>query len=375
MKVVVSGAVANRVRNAGEAWVRASWVEALTELGHEVTFVEALAARSAEESLAASGWFAEVVAWFDLVDRSHLVVAISPADLEPTEAVREVLGQADVLVDISGTLPIDWLDLVRGERVYVDLDPGFTQVWAAHGLIELGRHHLHATVGTRIGRPGGPGPTGGVDWIGIRQPVVLRRWPTSAVPVDPFRCTTVTSWRPSYGPLEWDGVIHGLKVHEFRRHRALPDLTRARMELALAIDDADAGDRDALLASGWNLSDPRLASGSPDGFRRFVAASSAEWSVAQGAYVGLDTGWFSDRTVRYLASGRPAIVQDTGWTHELPSGSGLLGFHDPESAATAIDSVMSDPQRHGAAARRLAEEFFAPGPALGPLLHRLGVTT
>ncbi len=210
MKVVVSGAVANRVGNAGEAWVRASWIEALMELGHDVAFVEALAAGSSEAALAARGWFAEVVDWFGFADQSHLVVAVLPAPLEPTEAVREVLAEADVLVDISGTLPTNWLDLVRGERVYVDLDPGFTQVWAAQGLIELARHDLHATVGTRVGRPGGPAPTGGVDWIGIRQPVVLRRWPISAVPTDPFRCTTVASWRPSYGPLEWDGVIHGL---------------------------------------------------------------------------------------------------------------------------------------------------------------------
>ena len=373
MNVVVSGAVANRVHNAGEAWVRASWIESFIELGHDVSFVECLDTTTADPPLdpaaqRAVDWFDLVVGWFGLADRSHLVVGA-----EPTEPVRELLARADVLVDISGTLPASWIELVGGERVYVDLDPGFTHVWAERGLIDLSRHDRHATVGLRIGSPDCVVPTGGLDWIAVRQPVILDRWPVGPVPVEPFRCTTVASWRPSYGPLEWAGVHHGVKVHEFRRHLTLPGETLAQMELALAIDPADAADRLSLSDANWVLTEAALPSASPMAFRDYVTESSAEWSVAQGAYVGLGTGWFSDRTVRYLAAGRPAIVQETGWSRQLPSGMGLLPFDSVESAARAIAHVMDDPHAHGAAARAIAEDWFGPGQALAPLLNTLGV--
>lgn len=369
MNVVVSGAVANRAHNAGEAWVRASWIEGFIALGHDVSFVEHLPAPPADPShQRAIAWFDLVVSWFGLTDRSHLVVGS-----EMTEPVRDLLTRADVLIDISGTLPAMWLDDVGGERVYVDLDPGFTQIWSERGLIDLSRHDRHATVGLRIGSPDCVVPTGGLGWIPVRQPVNLDRWPVGPVPDDPFRCTTVASWRPTYGPLDWGGSHHGVKVHEFRRHLALPGQTLAQMELALSIDPADASDRESLVQANWVLTDPAVPSASPAAFRDFVTLSSTEWSVAQGAYVGLATGWFSDRTVRYLAAGRPAVVQETGWSRDLPSGMGLLSFDGVESAARSIAEVMDDPQSHGAAARAIAEEWFCPARALAPLLDRLGV--
>ncbi len=369
VNVVVSGAIANRAHNAGEAWVRASWIEGFIELGHSVSFVEHLATSDDDPShQPAIDWFELVVAWFGLADRSHLV-----SQTEPTEHVRGLLIAADVLIDISGTLPASWLGMVGGERVYVDLDPGFTQIWSERGLIDLSHHDRYATVGLRIGSPDCVVPTGGLEWIPVRQPVILDRWPVGPVPVDPFRCTTVASWRPSYGPLDWAGTQYGVKVHEFRRHLTLPGQTLAQMELALAIDPADAADRESLVRADWVLTDPTLPSASPAAFRDFVTASSTEWSVAQGAYVGLETGWFSDRTVRYLAAGRPAIVQETGWSRDLPSGMGLLSFDGVESAARAIAEVMDDPQSHGAAARAITEEWFCPARALAPLLERLGV--
>jgi hypothetical protein len=242
-------------------------------------------------------------------------------------------------------------------KAYVDIDPGFTQYWQASGLPVLDGHDVYFTIGENIGRPECPIPTCGRRWHVVRQPVVLDEWPV-APPPDDARFTTVARWRGSFGRVEYDGRTFGLKAHEFRKFVQLPAITPQRYELALDIDPADEADRRMLQAAGWELVDPQHSAADTGRFREYVQRSAAEFSVAQGIYVETSSGWFSDRTTRYLASGWPALVQDTGFSRTLPVGEGLVPFRTLSDAAEGAQRIARDYDTHAAAARALAEAYF-----------------
>jgi len=365
---VVAGALANKAHNGGEAWVRLSWVLGLRQLGLDAWLVEEVAP---EVSATDRAWFESVVERFGLGERSALVDSEgrSLAGV-PAEALSEAMAIAELLVNISGNLTCERLLSLPNRRVYVDLDPGYTQFWhlaRALGPV-LERHDTFLTVALAIGRPSCSIPTGGFDWRPVAPPVVLDDWPVTRKPSQ-RRLTTVAGWRGGYGRVEHDGHTFGQKAHEFRRLADVPRGLGAPCEIALDIDPADDDDADALMAGGWQLVDPREVAGDPDAFRRYVQASSAELSAAQGIYVETGSGWFSDRTTRYLASGRPAVVQETGLPPEIPRGEGLLTFRTPAEASAAARAVLDNYASHARAARRLAEEHFASDLVLGSVLE------
>jgi hypothetical protein len=358
--VVVCGALANKPGNGGEAWVRLSWVRGFVQLGFDVWFVEELAPGSPD--LDSRAWFASVLDEFGLLERAALLqggrVVAGSAPVRDAHELRGLIGSAALLVNISGALRDP--DLLAAARLaaYVDLDPGYTQIWYAEGAdLGLGRHQLHFTVGERVGRPGWPVPTNGVSWQPCRQPVVLTDWPVVTMPPDP-PFTTVTTWRCPFGPATWDSHVYPTKHHGFRSLLELPARVDVPLELAVAMHDADHADRDRFVAAGWQVRDARDVASTPADFRSYVQSSRGELSTAQGVYVETRSGWFSDRTVRYLASGRPAVVQDTGVGDTLPTGDGLLTFADADDAAEALTSILHAPEHHGRAARELAEAHF-----------------
>lgn len=369
MRIVVGGAVANKYRNGGEAWVRLSWIRGLQRLGYEVCFVEQIdsAACVGEdgspahfERSATRAYFDRVMEEFGLAGSSALVLDGGAATSGLSyEDVLERAGGAELLVNVSGH--VDDPELLRRVRrkAYVDLDPGFTQFWHAQGNTgaRLEGHDVFFTVGENIGTSGCPIPTLGLDWRPLPPPVVLEDWPTGSPEPGPF--TTVGAWRGAFGPVIHDGHTYGLKVHEFRKMIELPRrMPQARFEIALEIHSGDATDRDALLANGWRLTDPVAEVPGPLEFRAYVQRSGAEFSVAQGIYVDTMSGWFSDRTVRYLASGKPALVQETGFSRNHPVGEGLLAFRTLEDAVAGAAQIQADYGRHAAAARALAEARF-----------------
>jgi len=381
--VVVAGAIANKLRNGGEAWVRLSWVEGFERLGCRVVFAEQIASDSCvgedgePASFAQSAnrrYFVEVMESFGLLDRSTLIctdtgeaVGMGAAEL------GDLAGEADLLVNISGHLRLPEVTPRFRRRAYVDLDPGFTQIWHVQGAdLGVDAHDSHFTVGENIGRPGCEIPTGGFEWRAMPPPVVIERWPVCETP-DAGRFTTVAGWRGAFGRVEHDGRSYGLKVHEFRKVIDLPRRVPLTFELALDIHPGDHRDRAALEDAGWRLVDPRAASRGPFEFRDYVQGSAAEFSVAQGIYVETASGWFSDRTVRYLASGRPALVQDTGFSSNYPATEGLVAFNSLDDAVRQAQRIAADPPGHGAAARALAEERFDSDTVLRRLLQNLGV--
>lgn len=363
--VVVAGALANKLHNGGEAWVRLSWTLGLRRLGLDVFLVEQLAGPSAEQLK----WFDDVTRRFGLEGRAMLL-----DEHAPVGALADAADDAALLVNISGHLRAPWLLKRFRRRAYVDIDPGFTQFWAAQGIdLGLADHDLHFTIGENIGSPGCPVPTGGIEWLPARQPVVLDQWAGDGLPPDPQRLTTVASWRGPYGPIHHGGRAYGLKVHQFRAFVDLPGLAPQGFEIALTIHDDDIADRRLLEGHGWRIVDPADVAAEPEAFRHYVQGSGGEFSVAQGVYVDTGCGWFSDRTVRYLASGRPALVQDTGFSRHLPAGEGLVAFDDVAGAVAGARRLAADPLGHAQAARDVARACFDSDLVLAGFLERAGV--
>jgi hypothetical protein len=382
--VIVSGALANKPHNGGEAWVRLSWVQGLAALGFDVYFVEQIGQAACVDGAGAPAAFADSanlayfraeIAQAGLEGRAALVYTgdagteVVSVEGMNAAALLEIAEDAALLVNISGHMTLSALRACIRRQAYIDIDPGFTQFWQAAGLdgAHLAGHDHYFTIGENIGSRACPIPTDGLHWRAIRQPVLLDAWPVCPPPQTP-RFTTVANWRGPYGPVVAGNITYGLKVHEFRKLIALPHCVPYRFEIALNIHPADARDRAHLLANGWQLVDPAPVSGTAAAFQHYVQESGAEFSVAQGVYVDTGSGWFSDRSVRYLASGRPVLVQETGFSDHLPVGEGLLAFRTLEEAAQGAQTIMADYAAHSRAARAVAEQYFAAPRALAPLL-------
>lgn len=385
---VVAGALANKPGHGGEAWVRLSWVLGLRRLGVDTWFVEQIDPAACVDASGASApiersvnlsWFDAVTRDYDLADRAALVDAAGGVHRQPAAVeLVDAIADADVLVNVSGNLTAERFLARPRTRAYIDLDPGYTQIWHRAGVLgrHLERHEHHLTVGLSVGRPPCAIPSGNIRWRPVLPPVVLDQWPATApsagAELESPTFTTVGSWRGGYGRLEYDGHLYGQKAHEFRRFAELPNgRPDVRFEAALAIDEADADDAACLAEGGWVLRAPGAVAGTPEDFRRYVRGSTAELSPAQGVYVETRSGWFSDRTTRYLASGRPAVVQDTGVPRELPVGEGMLTFDTPRGAIAAVDTILADYGRHAEAARLLAEEQLDSDVVIGGLLADL----
>jgi hypothetical protein len=365
--IVVGGALANKAGQGGEAWVRLNWVLGLKKLGYRVLFLEQMpnAGRGEIE------YFNGVIDRFDLggsaalIDKKGAVLA--------GHDVIDLAREAQALINISGHLRIEGKFRSIPRKVYVDLDPGFTQIWHAQGNrgARLEGHDFYFTVGENIGARECSIPTVGIQWHKTKPPIVLEQWPL--VTSQSFqRFSTVANWRGPYGVLEFGGQTFGLKVHEFRKFIGLPKLTGLPFEIALSIHPGDFKDREALQEHGWRLVDPNVAA-SPDGFRSYIQKSSAEFSVAQGIYVQTQSGWFSDRTAAYLASGKPALLQDTGFSQHLPTGDGLLAFASLEQAIDGAEKIRSNYAHHCRAARAVATEYFGSDKVLRRLLVDIGL--
>ena len=208
-------------------------------------------------------------------------------------------------------------------------------------------------------------PDDGLVWQATRQPVLLDAW--RVTPGDEAGSfTTVMQWE-SYPPLEHDGVRYGMKADSFQDYLDLPATTGANFEVALG---SDWEPRELLRSHGWSVRHSLELSGDPWIYQRYIEGSKAEFSVAKQGYVQARTGWFSERTAAYLASGRPALVQDTGFTDWLGEGAGVVAFDTPEAAAAGAHDIATRYREHCAAARELAETHFDSRSVLTDLVEK-----
>jgi hypothetical protein len=368
---LVAGALANKPGNGGNAWTRLSWTRGLAQLGFDTYFVEQLDRPPEADAIR---FFETVVGEFGDRRRAALLGpdnAVVAGGMSRAELL-DIASRCSLLVNLSGHLQVDEIRRLASRCVYIDDDPGYTQFWRAAGALggRLEGHVAHFSFGTRIGRAGCPIPTCGIRWRAMRPPVVLSDWPAQPAR-GCARITTVASWRGPFAPVEHAGVRYGQKLHELRKFATLPRLAGRALEIALTIDPVEEAAAQGLRDEGWEVVDPQPLTRDPESFRRYVQGSAAEFSVAQAIYVQTGCGWFSDRTTRYLASGRPAIVQDTGFTADLPFGAGLLTFGAPNEALAALRALECDYDEHARCARELAEEHFDSARVLGGMLEEV----
>jgi hypothetical protein len=274
--------------------------------------------------------------------------------------VRTYAADADLFINLSGGSWF-WRDEYARipRKVFVDSDPAFTQLaiakaerWYVEFFQQFDRLF---TFGANIGTAASPVPVGAFHWHKTWQPITLADWRTDASPRDRF--TSVMTWQ-----IESFTDVGGNKDQEFVKFIDLPSRTPQRFELAIN------GPQKLLRQYGWDTVDAMAVSRTPDEYRAFIQASKAEFGVAKHTYVSHRSGWFSDRTECYLAAGRPALVQDTGWSAHLPSGEGLLAFATPDDALAGIDRINSDYSRHARAAHEIARQHFDASRVLPALL-------
>lgn len=380
-RIVVAGSLAQRPGVGGHAWVFLQYLLGFQRLGFEVLFLDWLDPimcrdRAGASCVPADSWNLD---WIRAVMRNHGLAdawSLTVRGIDQhfglhRKAVREWAREADVLLNVMGFLDDPELLALPRLRVFLDIDPGFGQMWQELGLARpFHSHDFYFTIGENIGSAACIVPTCGIAWKTTPQPVVLDHWPVVAPPRDAV-FTSIASWRGPFGPIEYHGQTYGLRVHEFRKFASLPNRVRERFTLALDIAADETQDLAMLSANDWSLVDPRVVANTPEAVRQFIHNSKAELIIAKHLYVATRGGWFSDRSICYLASGRPVLAQDTGFTGRYPVGEGLLAFRSLEEAATGVEAIAANYARHSRCAREIAEEHFGSAKVLSRLLENL----
>lgn len=368
--IVIGAALAHRVGYGGHSWALLQYVLGFRELGFDVTVLDRL-----EPGMVAAGDEPAALAYLDsLLSPEDVPYCVLGGDGQPvaglsrTEALEQ-MRQARFLLNIMGFLRDPELLAAAPKRVFLDIDPGFGQVWKELGLADVfDGHDAFVTVGRNIGADDCGVPTCGLSWVTIPHPVVLARCP-AAEGGNGF--SSVGSWRGPYDAIEYRGRKLGLRAHEFRRLVELPTRVDVAFRIALEIDSSDAADLELLRANAWQIVDPRQSTGDPASYLRFVQGSFAEFTVAKGIYVDLRTGWLGDRTVCYLASGKPALVQDTGLADHYALGEGLIAYSTLDEAVEGAQRILDHYAEQARAARRLAEREFDSRVVLARLIDEL----
>ena len=404
--VVVSPAnVARAGAVGGHLWVFAQYAAALRDAGCRVGWLERfeptgdtardrelvarLCARLGRLGVADEVWLYQIGP-----HGQPQPVTGESAQLERMVSAADLLLNFDYRIDTA-------LAQRFARRALVDIDPGLLQFWVSVGQLDLPEADCYLTTGETVGTPSATVPDCGVTWHHIRPPVCLRLWP-AAPPAAAGAFTTVSSWWGGAGSGEWITNGRGLVFENNKRvsflvHADLPGRTTQTIELALALGHGDAhldpppqveGDwapqpgtpkgttsyvDDAtdvamLRRHGWRVRSASRVAGSPERFRSYVQTSKGEFSCAKPSCGYFQNAWISDRTICYLASGRPAVVEHTGPSTYLPDGEGLLRFHTTEQAAGALEAVAGDYRRHCRTARDIAESYFDAGPVVAGIL-------
>ena len=386
LRLVVLGMM-GRSPFGGQTWLYLNWLRGFQRLGHDVWYVEddtvwpyhpdenaitddcSYAVRHIGDSLARIGlgdrWA------FRLADREGACFGMSQPQL------ADLYRSCDALLNVVGATDLRDDQLEAPFRVYVETDPVTSELRLANGdehtRIAFANHHAIATYGENYGAPDCRVPLDGRRYVKTRQPVDLDLWLNAHDPNAPL-FTTIGNYRHEGGDVVYDGEIYRWsKHHEWERFIDLPQLTEQPLEAALKIDDP--ADRERLERHGWRVVSPFAMSLDVFGaYQDYFRRSRGEFTVAKDQNVRLRSGWFSERDVCYLASGKPVVAQDTGFGNVIPPGAGLFPVGTTEEAAAAIEEVNGDYRRHCRAARAVAEEHFEARAVATRLLRDLGLT-
>jgi hypothetical protein len=341
----------NYENGGGLRWMYINWALGLRDCGFEVIWLESVRSHGAElqTRLAALKHHLKP---YGLADSIALCAsADEPLNQDVIEQVvsLDAATQADILLDLAYSTRLDVVGRFRRSAL-IDTDPGLTQKWINDGLFNIAPHDYYFTNGENIGSPNNDVPNCGHDWIHVPPCVNLDWWPVrEALNNAPY--TTVSHWLSEMPEIA--------KKMGFLPYLNLPEKTSVPLELALYVGgENEESERAMLKEQGWSVRDSHEVSATPWDYQRYIQASRGEFSCAKPSFVRWQNAWVSDRTICYLSSGKPAIVEHTGPSQFLPDASGLLRFKNPEEAITMLSDVEANYDRHALAARALAEEFF-----------------
>ncbi|HVR78788.1 MAG TPA: glycosyltransferase [Acidimicrobiia bacterium] len=368
-------------QGGGHWWVPLQYVLGLRELGVDVWWMEQYSKAPGDDAFDryAIDTFRHRMDLFGLGDRC----IVWRGDLRQTmvggsDMAEELAGCADLLLNFNYELPSDVVDRFA-KSALVDIDPGLFQFWVSEGQVAPTPHDYYVTVGETVGTERARFPDLGVDWVHIRPPVCLSWWPVvDAPPGAAF--TTVSGWWSGEWISSADGTLYdNNKRAAFLRYLDLPSRVSVPLELALNLGVAprpgavgpDDGERNRLLAHGWQVRHSYEVAGDPTAYGNYIRASRGEFSAVKPSCRHFQNAWISDRTVCYLASGRPAIVEDTGASEILPDDEGLFRFRSLDEAVRAFELLEREPDRHAKAARALAERHFDATKVLTGLLEAI----
>jgi hypothetical protein len=380
--------VANFPEGGGHFWVYMQYVEALRRLGCDVYWLEQLKPENdPERERHLLAMFFERTKRFGLEGKTllyrrererdggagslHFVGSTWPS-------AEEVLRRADLLLNFHYAIDPRLLSAVR-RTALVDIDPGLLQYWMSTGQLAVAPHDFYITTGETVGTLDARFSDCGLTWIRIRPPICLDLWPFTYDPqAEVF--TTISTWLTTdFLKVTKNGktvLRENTKRMAFLQFLELPRYTRQPLELALYLTCKDSEDRVRLEDHGWRIRHSRDIAGSPEAYRAYIQHSRGEFSCAKASCIDFQNAWISDRTVCYLASGKPAVVQYTGPSTYLPDGLGLFRFTTLEGAAGALDAINTDYERHCRAAREIAEAYFDAEQVLARILNEtLGAKT
>ena len=362
--------VANFPEGGGHFWVYMQYAQGLIRLGCDVYWLERFRRGDDpdRDECTLAAFFGRMarfgldgkVLLYSLDDRADGTSSSCEYIGKTRSEAEAVLRRADLLLNFHYAIDPSFLVCAR-RTALVDIDPGLLQLWMSTGQLRVAPHDIYFTTGETVGTSAALFPDCGLDWIRIRPPVCLDLWPYVRDPQgEAF--TTVAGWWAGLWIKEVDDgkeVLHeNTKRVSFLDFVALPRLTRQALELALYLADGDGADRDMLERQGWRVRHSRDVAGTPEQYRAYIQRSRGEFSCAKPSCMKFQNAWVSDRTLCYLASGKPAVVQHTGASAYLPNGDGLFRFRTLEEAAAALETVNSDYERHCRAAREIAATYF-----------------
>ena len=364
------------VRLGGHAWVFLNWALGLRDQGCELILLENLQWRESPEQLmhhlrgfrqrlAAVGLGGAKIAPV-LADELPRRLAPVRQEFEAlTTSLEQAFDETDLFLNFKYSIPQNIVDRFK-KSAMVDIDPGLLQVWMAAGHVRPATHDVNFTIGETVGKPGARFPDCGMKWHHAPPPVHLPSWPVTKA-AETRAYTTVTNWWGEYEVLNGE-MVNNEKRTTFLDYLDLPQKVSAPLELAIYHEPGHDSDIPMLIERGWRARPAYEVSSTPYLYRSYVQGSRGEFSCAKRSCMHLANAWVSDRTICYLASGKPAVVQHTGDSSFLPDAEGMFRFRNMEEAVSALTAVEADYEHHAQAARALAEEHFDAGKVLRRLL-------
>lgn len=377
LRILVLGYIV-RFPLGGMTWHYLQYVLGLMKLGHEVYFLEdsddyeeccydPVTFKNSTDPSIGIAYAASVFNQYSVNHRWAYYDAHTSTWMGPSaDSIDKIISSADLLINISGSNALRPWHMDVPVRVMIDTDPAFEQVRQL--TVPLRREHTlrHThffTFGHGITNSTSLVPDDGLPWKFTRQPIVTDLWRVTDPP-DDARFTTVMQW-DSYPTRSYKGLHFGMKSESFSDFMSLPRLTRSELEVAVC---GRKTPRDQLHNSGWKVVDSQKVTLDPKAYQKYISNSKAEFSIAKHGYVAGRTGWFSERSACYLASGRPVLAQDTGFSDWLPIDTGLVAFNSVDEALAGIEEIEMDYPRHSKAARELAVSHFGSGKVLQDML-------